>query len=373
MKLRDRQDKVERMLTFYGSSKGSPFHEASTLVRGQVDLLGALLLTDNVDLQDRDLLGQEGIRTGIHSRFTFEATFREKDTLAVEFVSSQNHKNNVDHLSGSPLSLAKVFYMANATDWLSAFAIPMGAQCWDVATVTNPSHQEKGLTDVSSSGPPLLNQYNGSAIGLMVKKSNVVASLAQFVSELEIRQSSDRVGHCFSTFGQIVCQLPKGINLSLLGLLQVPKFSYKRGNHGALTFSFGGFKHENAPGISIGTFGPPVGTNSLENVSTGSIALMLDSEIDEIPKIGGWIEMNNSNPKYLQFAVTMSDDFEDSLGWGMRFSGMIERLSNCDHFRFDSYLKLKFGKRFIIKPGITCIKDGNAKTAAFMLRSNWSL
>lgn len=141
MKLRDRQDKVERILTFYGSSKGSPFHETSTLIRGQVDLLGALLLIDNVDHQDYDLLSQEGIRTGIHSRFTFETTIREKDTLAVEFVSSQDHRNKVDDFSGSPLSLAKVFYMANANDWLSAFAIPMGAQCRDVATVTNPSRQ----------------------------------------------------------------------------------------------------------------------------------------------------------------------------------------------------------------------------------------
>lgn len=218
-----------------------------------------------------------------------------------------------------------------------------------------------------------MNQYNGSAIGLMVKKSNFGASLAQFVSGLEIQQSSDRVAHCFSTFGQVVCQLPGGINISLLGLLQVPKFSYKRGNHGALTFSFGGFKHGNAPETMIGAFAPPIGTNSLENVSTGSIALMLESEIDEIPKIVGWIEMNKSNPKYLKWAVTMSDDSEDSLGWGMRFSGMIERPSNWDHLRVESYMKLNFGRRFSIKPGITCIMDGNAKTAAFMLRSNWSL
>lgn len=214
---------------------------------------------------------------------------------------------------------------------------------------------------------------NGSALGLMVKKSNFIASLAQFVSGLEVEQGSNRVGHCFSTFGQVLCHLPRGIKLSLLGLLQLPNLSYQRGNHGALTFSLGGVKHESAPEPIIGAFAPSMGTNSQGNASIGSISLMLESEIDETPKVGIWIEMEKSNPKYLQWSLSMSDDSEDSLGWGMRFSGTIESPTNLDHFRVESYMKLNIGKRFSVKPGIAYIMNGNSKVAAFMLRSNWSL
>ncbi|KAF3446809.1 hypothetical protein FNV43_RR11989 [Rhamnella rubrinervis] len=373
MKVRDRQDKVERMLSLYGTAKGSPFQEASTLVKGDVDHLGAFLMINNADNQDYDALGEAGIRTGIDSRFTFETTVGGNNTLGVEFVSSQKHNNNLGDALGSSLSLAKVFYMANVSDWFSAIAIPMGAKGRDVAFMTDPSHQGKGLTDVTFSGPPLLNLCNGSALGLMVKKSNFVASLAQFVSELEMEQDSNRIRHRFSTFGQVLCQLPRGMKLSLLGLLQLRNLPHQRGNHGALTFSLGGAKSESAPEPMIGAFAPPVGTNSQGNATTGSIALMLESEIDEIPKVGCWIEMEKSNPRYLQWAVSMSDDSEDSLGWGMRFSGTIESPTDLNLFGVESYMKFNFGKRFSVKPGIAYIMSRNAKVAAFMLRSNWSL
>lgn len=140
MKVRDRQDKVERMLSLYGTAKGSPFREASTLVKGDVDLLGAFLMINNDNL-DYDALGEAAIGTGIDSRFTFETTVRGNDTLGVEFVSSQKRMTNLSDASGSPLSLAKVFYMANVSDWFSAIAIPMGAKGRDVAIITDPSLQ----------------------------------------------------------------------------------------------------------------------------------------------------------------------------------------------------------------------------------------
>ncbi|KAA8537491.1 hypothetical protein F0562_027099 [Nyssa sinensis] len=127
MKLRDRQDTMERMLSFYKSSKG-------------------------------------GIRTGIQSRFTFESTIRHNDNLLVEFVASEKGQGDV---LGSPLSLAKVFYEANISDGFSAVAIPVGAQRRDVGVATNSASQRRGLTNYSSFGPPVLNQPNGSAIGLM--------------------------------------------------------------------------------------------------------------------------------------------------------------------------------------------------------------
>ena len=219
-----------------------------------------------------------------------------------------------------------------------------------------------------------MSQQNGSAIGVMVKKSNVVASLAQFVSGLRTHQDSDGIEHCFGTFGQVACQLPRGTKVSLLGLLQVPKLTRQPVNHEPFTLSFGGHKHQEVPEQTIEEFvPPPIGTVSRGNVSTGSIALMLESEVDEFTKIGGWIEMNNSDPNHLKWAVSLSDDSEDSFGWGMRFSGMNEGRKKFDHFKVESYMKLNLGKRFSIKPGVVYVKDGNAKMTALMLRSNWSI
>lgn len=234
--------------------------------------------------------------------------------------------------------------------------------------------QGKGLTDISSSGPSLLNQHSGSAIGLMVKKSNVIASLAQFVSGLGMDSDSHSVGHCFSAFGQVSCQLPRATKLSLMGLLQVPKFSCQPVSRGPFTLSFGGCERQKNPERMVEELVPTMGTTSSQgNISTGSIALMVESEIDEFTKLGGWVELKNSDPKYLKWAVSMCDDADDSFGWGMRFSGMTEGPTNFDHFQVETFMKLNLGKRFSLKPGIAYIMDGNARATALMLRSNWSL
>ncbi|KAJ0969924.1 hypothetical protein J5N97_022801 [Dioscorea zingiberensis] len=72
MKLRDRQDKMERVLSFYKSSKGSPFQEVSTHMKGIVDLVGALLFVDNTQ-QACDALNKAGRRIGINTKVHFEA------------------------------------------------------------------------------------------------------------------------------------------------------------------------------------------------------------------------------------------------------------------------------------------------------------
>lgn len=140
MRLRDRQDKVERILS-YKSSSGSPFKEVNTHVRGEVDVGGALLMKDNVDQQDYDAFNRAGMRTGIDSRLTFETTIRQNDTLVAEFVASQKSQGYPGDDFRSPLSLAKVLYVASVSDWFSAVAVPVGAQCRDVGVATGSPHQ----------------------------------------------------------------------------------------------------------------------------------------------------------------------------------------------------------------------------------------
>ena len=133
MKLRDRQEKLERELAFFKSSKGSPFQETSTHVRGEFDAVGALLMIGTIDGTKCRAI-ERAIRTGIDSRLTFETTIHEKDTLVAEFVGSERGQKSI---LGSPLSLAKVLYAAHISDWCSAVAIPVGGRCRDVAVPTS--------------------------------------------------------------------------------------------------------------------------------------------------------------------------------------------------------------------------------------------
>lgn len=151
MKLRDRQDKVERILSFYKTSKDSPFQEAGTHVRGEVDVLGALLKINNVDQQDYGTFSGAGIRTGIDTKFTFETIVREKDMLVAQFIAGQRggeHANGF--LESPPLSLAKVFYKAHLSDWFSVMAVPVGAQCRDVGVISSCFHQVQADNQIFS-------------------------------------------------------------------------------------------------------------------------------------------------------------------------------------------------------------------------------
>ncbi|KAG7020436.1 hypothetical protein SDJN02_17120 [Cucurbita argyrosperma subsp. argyrosperma] len=373
MRLRDRQEKVEKVLSFNNTQRSSPLQENGTHVRGEVDILGALLLMSVIDNHSLETLRRAGISTGIHSRLTFETTVRENDSLVAEFVANQKAKVDFGVDSGSELTLSKVLYKASVRDWMSAIVAPIGARCRDVAIIASPSRREKGLTDISSFGPPLLDQPNGGAIGLTVRRSNVTASLAQFISTEEIQPSFGRIQHCFSTFGQLVCQFSRGTKLSLLGLLQAPKLCNQHIDLGALTISVGlGSRHESSE--TAATPDSCLLTASRKAISRGSMALLLESELDEVIRLGGWVEVRQSNPNDVQWAVSMSDNnSEEALGWGMNLGGIHGGTSGTDHFQIESYIKLNMSKRFNVKPGIAYVTDGDAYMMALLVRSNWSI
>ncbi|OIT01966.1 PREDICTED: uncharacterized protein LOC109226785 [Nicotiana attenuata] len=355
MKLRDRQEKVERVLAFYKSSKGSPFQEASTNVRGEFDAVGALLMIGTIDERKHNAV-ERTIRTGIDSRLTFETTVREKDTLVAEFVSSERGQINIQ---GTPLSLAKVLYAANISDWFSAVAIPVGGQCRDVAVPTS-SREQRGLTDYSSFGPPLLNQLNGSAIAVMVKKLNTVASLAQFVSALP---HSGRRLYCFGTFGQVVCQLPSSTKLSILGIHKAAILSSQQHRLAAMSLPIGILQRS-------GHSEAPLEENGLLD---GSIAITLESQRVESTRIGGWVEMKRSNPKYLQWAVNVSDTPEDDFGWGFSLGGLMQGPRSWEHFQVESFINFNLGKKCKLQPGLLYVRDGATQFPALMFRTSWSL
>ncbi|KAK8682848.1 hypothetical protein V6N13_038930 [Hibiscus sabdariffa] len=360
MKLRERQDKVERLLSFYKASKVNPLQGSNTLLRGEVDFLAGVLLMSNVDGEHGDGAGRAGIRTRVDSKFRFETSVGDKDTFGVEFMANQRRieDNNGDAI-GTPLTLSKLFYKGNTGDWFSAMVIPFGGQFRDLEVASEFSLQdEKGLTDLSF-GPPMLHKHSGGAVGVAVRRSSIIASLAQSVC----RMGNE---HCFSTFGQVVCQLPTRLKLSLLGLRRVPKLASRNFRLGAIAIPLGSSSDVEDPDTVIEAPLPPLTTNTPE----GSISLKLESELDEYQRLGGWIEMKQANPRVLQWAVNLSDSSEDVFGWGVNVGGFVEGPRNWDHYQIESYVKLNLGKRFSLKPGVAYVVDGNSRTLALVLRSN---
>jgi hypothetical protein len=58
-----------------------------------------------------------------------------------EFVASQKGIVEIGGVSEGALTLAKVSYTANVSDWFSAIVIPVGAQFRDLDMTANSSNQ----------------------------------------------------------------------------------------------------------------------------------------------------------------------------------------------------------------------------------------
>ena len=132
-------------------------------------------------------------------------------------------------------------------------------------------------------------------------------------------------------------------------------------------------KLRKAPKTSVEASDRLLGTDMEERVSAGSFAVMLESKLDNSTRIGGWIEMKNSGPQHLQWALSVSDSPENEFGWSLSLGGIIKRPTSWDHFQAEASLKFNLGKRFSLQPGLVYVMDGNAQIPVVMLRSSWSL
>ncbi|CAH9130007.1 unnamed protein product [Cuscuta epithymum] len=362
MKLRDRQEKAERLLSFYKTTKAGPFQEGGTLVKGEVDMLGALVMTNTIDQPTCDAIQRAGIKNGIESRLYFERSIGERDKIVTEFVGGDRGREDA---LWAPLSLAKVLFCANMSKWFSAVAIPVGARCRDFNDDTSFPHEEKPLTDYSAVVPPMLNHVNGSAVGIMVRKSNIVASLAQFISVVGQSSPSTTLTttlSSFSTYGQIVYQLSTSTKLSLMGIQKVLKGSNQQPRLGSMIFPVQ-FWRQN--GQSLGE----------DDDTNGSMAFMMESRLDESTRIGGWVQMEKkSQPRNVKWAVSMSDTPEDGLGWGLSLGGLNQSpTSSWEHFQVEAFLNFNLGKKCRLQPAILYVRDGDVQFPSLMFRSSFSL
>jgi len=125
MQLRERQEKVERVLSLFKASKVGPFAEESTQLKGVINVAGSL---------SRESSEAE---SGISSRFVFQTTVRKKDSLFAELVTDHRYMSQENDQIGSPLVLSKVLYLSNINDSLSVAAVPIGAKCDDFSDDPN--------------------------------------------------------------------------------------------------------------------------------------------------------------------------------------------------------------------------------------------
>ncbi|CAA7020836.1 unnamed protein product [Microthlaspi erraticum] len=107
----------------------------------------------------------------------------------------------------------------------------------------------------------------------------------------------------------------------------------------------------------------------MKHVPCSSVALKLDSQMDESTRVGGWIEVQNSREKQVKWSVSITDKPEDEVGWGMSVGGS----RNHDRFQVESFLKFNVGHRFSLSRGLVYHTNSNGRAVGLMLQSHWSL
>ncbi|KAG6493826.1 uncharacterized protein LOC122002412 isoform X2 [Zingiber officinale] len=358
MKLRDRQDKVERVLSSFVSSKGSPFQESSTQLKGTINLGGALPFQN--DQQVHDSLDSLGINTGIDARFIFKTNLREKDALLAELVAHQKNSMHFDNeFTGISLVLSKIMYHASVSDLLSVILVPFGATCNDFRSNTD-QPQGECLNGLSLSRPPLFNLRHAYGVGLSVKASNFAASFGELISGWNTQMDPASQTNKLSSFLQISSQYFGETKLSLSGVWQMPCSFSKSLRFGRLACGSSSVKK------AVSSLS---GKQVLRSTG-GSISMLLD--IDESSKFGGWVEVQKSSSDLLNWAVFFSDVLERDIGFGVTVGG--NRKAQSSSVILETFLNFCVDKRAIVQPALVLTFNERRRAApALVFRTSWSM
>lgn len=213
--------------------------------------------------------------------------------------------------------------------------------------------------------PPLFNQHYNCGAGVMVKGTNIEASIAELVSGMQLQP--DAAGsRSMSTFGQVTYQPYEETRVTLSCLWKIQKPSYLL-KFGTLAVPMGHLKRRKSSEVQ-GQSSSSATSRKADDISSGSIAVMLDSELDESTNLCGWVELQKSS-NLLQWGAFLSDIPEDELGWGLRMEGKIQGPSN--QLQLEGFLNFNFGKKFSLQPGLVYAMDGKNHTPALVFRSSW--
>lgn len=228
--------------------------------------------------------------------------------------------------------------------------------------------QEQCLNGFIPSGPPLFNQNHGCAAGIVLKGSKIAGSLAELVSGIGMQRDGTGQSSCLTTFGQVSYQLFERVKVNLSGALQKPASGFIK--LGTLTIPLSNFKQQTGAEASHVIAVTETADGFLANSAAGSIAIMLDSEVDGNNKLGFWLEVQTSSPGSLKWGVSLSDTPSGELGWGLKLRGMSkEQLT----LQMEGFLMFCLGGNFVLQPGLVYVMEGRTRTPALICQSSWSL
>ncbi|KAJ3682463.1 hypothetical protein LUZ60_015036 [Juncus effusus] len=371
MKLRDRQEKLEKSLLFHKFS--SPFQKSSAHVKAAFNVIGSLLIFDDDFVDSTDRLERYGTKTGVSSIFTFETDVRERDNLIAEFGTTG---------IGS-FGLNRLMYNANLNDFLSLVLIPFGARCNNFRFDSN---FKQGSSDANfTNSPPLFQQFHNCAIGLTLKGHNFRASIAQLIGPSMVNTESADMKNChLTTFGEIAYKPLEDIKISLSTLFQIckpsshlvkisnlsfPLIHLKKSIRSVVLLQSTGTDTDTGTGIDTG-IDTGTGTNSSQ-----SIALNLNCEYLESTKLEGWIELNKPlSENMIKFGGSLCDLPENEIGWGLRSGGVIKgNFERIEGFQMEGFLNFELGRggNAKLQPGVVFVSGGGNRVAALVLRSCW--
>ncbi|TVU01123.1 hypothetical protein EJB05_53422, partial [Eragrostis curvula] len=358
MKLLDRHEQIERILSLYKNGKGFQFPDFPIRVKIALDAVGALFLIDGDEFKKaKGVLDKAGYHTGLSSRFVFESKTSGKDTIAAELATRL--EAGVHHLGeavGRSVELTRLQYCARINKKLSMILVPFGAQC------NNFLRDPRSLqSQATFHGPPSFFDHHNCGAGLRIKGSGFTASFAEllFGSGSQGSEGTNRM----TTFGQVACEPAKDVKLSLSGLWQLCSPSSRFNNLGILAVPVGSMK----PGKTEAAMDQSMNVQR----SAPSVAVMVDCEMYGTIKAEGWFQIERSRHRPVRCGFSLSDTPENKLGWGVRMGGTAEGEGHqLHHQHLEGFLNLTFGKGSL-QPGLVYAMEGDKWTPALFLRSSW--
>ncbi|XP_062205728.1 uncharacterized protein LOC133907674 isoform X2 [Phragmites australis] len=370
MKLKDKHEQIERIVSLYKNGKGFQFPDFPIQVKIALDAVGAMFLVDGDKFKEaKVVLDKAGYRTGLSSRFIFESKTRGKDTIAAELSTRLEAGGHLGEATGRPVELTRLQYCARINKRLSMILVPLGAQC------NNFLHDSRMIrSQASFDGPPLFSEHHNCAAGLRIKGSKFTASFAQLLFGSGAQDGEHGGATRTTTFGKVSCEPAKDVKLRVSGLWQACTSSSRFNYLGILSLPIGSMipvkPAAPGPGAHSDPSAPRQPTGSGQGgASAPSIAVMVDCELYETIKAEGWFQMERSRNRPVRCGFSLSDTPESKLGWGVRMGGTAEGEGHSQHL--EGFLNFDLGKGARLQPGLVYAMEGGKWTPALLLRSSW--
>ncbi|KAF6988810.1 hypothetical protein CFC21_006256 [Triticum aestivum] len=376
MRLMDKHEQIDRILSMYRSGKGFHFPELPVRVKVALDAVGALLLVNDEEFDHaREILGKAGNRTGLNSRFVLESKTRGNDTIAAEFCTKLGIGATLgeEDTERRPLELTRLQYCAHVNHWLSMILVPFGAQCNGFLHGT--SLIQNLRSQASLDGPPSFSEQHNCAAGLSMRGSNFTVLLAELVFGSGAQDGDHMVANRMTTFGQVRYEPAQDVKLSLSGLWQIRPLLSRFNNLGTLAIPFGSLKPQRGtppPDILLAPMArnDPAAHGPQPRPVQSIAAAMVECELFEAMRAQGWVEMEGwSGHGPVRWGCCLSDTPEHELGWGVRMGGAAEGDTHGPHL--EGFLSFNLGRGGKLQPGLVYVMEGEKRTPALVLRSTW--